>query len=91
MDKLSDADVDRLINGGASADNASSEQKAADDWLAAFAKRSQEALAKRDAEQKAALRPDDKVLIERLARKITPNTTGCEPTWRRHSGFASAR
>jgi hypothetical protein len=31
MDKLSDADVDRLINGGASADNASSEQKAADD------------------------------------------------------------
>jgi putative DNA primase/helicase len=69
MDKLSDADVDRLINGGASADNASSEQKAADDWLAAFAKRSQEALAKRDAEQKAAPRPDDKVLIERLARK----------------------
>ena len=26
MDKLSDADLDRLINGGASADNASSEQ-----------------------------------------------------------------
>jgi hypothetical protein len=67
MDKLSDADVDRLIN--ASADNASSEQKAADDWLAAFAKKSQEALARRDAEQKAAPRPDDKVLIERLARK----------------------
>ena len=69
MDKLSDADVDRLINGGASADNASSEQKAADDWLAAFAKKSQEALARRDAEQKAGPRPDDKVLIERLARK----------------------
>jgi hypothetical protein len=31
MDKLSDADVDRLINGGASADNNSSEQKDADD------------------------------------------------------------
>jgi len=69
MDRLSDADVDRLINGGASADNASSKQKAADDWLAAFAKKSQEALARRDAEQKAAPRPDDKMLIERLARK----------------------
>jgi putative DNA primase/helicase len=54
----------------ATTDNASSEQKAADDWLAAFAKKSQEALAKRDAEKQTTTpRPDDKVLIERLARK----------------------
>ena len=69
MDKLSDADLDRLINGRASGDNADSEQKAADNWLTAFSKKSEEALAKRDAEKKAEPRPDDKVLIERLAWK----------------------
>src|SRR5262245_60496866 len=69
MGKLSDADLDRLINGRASGDNADSEQKAADNWLTAFSKKSEEALAKRDAETKAEPRPDDKVLIERLAWK----------------------
>jgi putative DNA primase/helicase len=69
MDKLSDADLDRLINGRGSGDNTDSEQKAADTWLTAFSKKSEEALAKRDAEKKAEPRPDDKVLIERLARK----------------------
>src|SRR5262245_36379129 len=69
MDKLSDADIDRLINGGASADNASSEQKAADDWLAAFAKKSQEERAERAAEKQIAPPPDEKALIEVLARK----------------------
>jgi putative DNA primase/helicase len=54
--------------------NASSkQQKQADDWLAAFSRRSQEALAARDAEKQAgkpvAPRPDDKTLIEALARK----------------------
>src|SRR5262249_23755573 len=68
IDKLSD-DVDRLINGRASGDNADSEQRAADDWLTAFSKKSEEALAKRDAEKKAEPRPDDKALIERLAWK----------------------
>ena len=68
VEKLSRDEIRRRI-GLASADNPDSEQKAADDWLAAFAKKSQEALARRDAEQKAAPRPDDKVLIERLARK----------------------
>jgi hypothetical protein len=42
---------------------------AADDWLAAFAKKSQEALAKQAAEKQAEPRPDDKTLIEALARK----------------------
>lgn len=51
------------------ADNVCSEQKAADDWLAAFAKKSQEALAKRAVEKQAGPRPDDKTLIEALARK----------------------
>jgi hypothetical protein len=54
-----------------SADNQSSEdQKKADDWLAVFAEKSNEALAKRAAEKaNGAERPDDKVLIEALARK----------------------
>jgi putative DNA primase/helicase len=47
----------------------SSSDRQADDWLAAFAKKSQEALAKRDAETQTTARPDDKVLIEALARK----------------------
>jgi hypothetical protein len=42
---------------------------AADDWLAAFAKKSQEALAKRAAEKQVEPRPDEKALIEALARK----------------------
>jgi Protein of unknown function (DUF3631) len=47
-----------------------SEQKAADDWLAAFAKKSQEALAKQAAEKaNGAARPDDKAVIAALARK----------------------
>jgi putative DNA primase/helicase len=68
--KLSDDELDRMIGGEpTSADNGSSEQKAADDWLAAFAKKSNDALAKRAAEKKAGPRPDDKTLIEALARK----------------------
>ena len=43
---------------------------AADDWLAAFAKKSQEALAKQAAEKaNGAARPDDKAVIAALARK----------------------
>src|SRR5260221_14664875 len=43
---------------------------AADDWLAAFAKKAQEALAKQAAEKAdGAARPDDKAVIAALARK----------------------
>jgi hypothetical protein len=43
---------------------------AADDWLAAFAKKSQEALAKQAAEKaNGAARPDDKAVIAALARR----------------------
>ena len=45
------------------------EQKAAVDWLADFASKSQEALAKRAAEKKIAPPPDEKALIAALARK----------------------
>ena len=45
------------------------EEKAADDWLANFSKKSEEALAKRAAEKKTAGPPDEKALIEALARK----------------------
>src|SRR5947207_3019305 len=41
----------------------------ADDWLASFAKKSDEALAKRAAEKKTARPPDEKALVEALARK----------------------
>jgi uncharacterized protein DUF3631 len=68
MDKLSDADIDRLIKDNV-ADNVSSEQKAADDWLAAFAKKSNDALAKRAAEKQTAPPPNEKALVEALARK----------------------
>jgi putative DNA primase/helicase len=51
------------------ADNASSGQKAADDWLTVFAKKSQEALAKRNKEKQTGPRPGEKALIEALARK----------------------
>jgi hypothetical protein len=68
MDKLSDADIDRLIKGNV-ADKVSSEQKAADEWLAAFAKKSNEALAKRAAEKQTAPPPNEKALVEALARK----------------------
>jgi hypothetical protein len=47
--------ADAKCNGKATADNVSSDQTAADDWLAAFAKKSQEALAKRAAEKQADL------------------------------------
>jgi putative DNA primase/helicase len=54
----------------ASADNSSSENKKVEDWLAAFAKESNEALAKRAAEKaNGAARPDDKAVIAALARK----------------------
>src|SRR5262245_33285991 len=68
MDKLSDADIDRLIKGDG-ADTVSSEEKAADDWLAAFAKKSNEALARRAAEKQTAAPPNEKALVEALARK----------------------
>src|SRR6516162_11662438 len=68
VEKLSRAEIRRRI-GLASTDNPASEQKAADDWLAAFAKKSQEALAKRDAVKRVEPRPDDKALIAALARK----------------------
>jgi putative DNA primase/helicase len=69
--KLSDLELDRMIGSEpTSADNGSSEeQKKADDWLVAFNKKSEEALAKRAAEKRVAPRPDDKALIEALARK----------------------
>jgi Protein of unknown function (DUF3631) len=51
------------------ADNGTSAQRAADDWLAVFNKRSEEALAKRAAEKKIAPPPDEKALVEALARK----------------------
>jgi putative DNA primase/helicase len=45
-------------------------EKAADDWLTAFSRKSQEALAKRDAEKKILPKPpDEKALVEALARK----------------------
>jgi putative DNA primase/helicase len=57
----------------ASADNAPSEQekkvKEANDWLADFAKKSQEALAERAAAKKVTPAPDERVLVEALARK----------------------
>jgi hypothetical protein len=68
MDKLSDADIDRLIKGNV-ADKVSSEQKAADEWLAAFTKKSNEALAKRAAEKQTAPLPNEKALVEALASK----------------------
>jgi len=45
------------------------EEKTADDWLADFHKRSQEALAKRAAEPRTEVPPDEKAVIEALARK----------------------
>src|SRR5262245_46230983 len=41
----------------------------ADDWLAAFAKQSKEALAKRAAEKQTTAPPNEKALVEALARK----------------------
>jgi hypothetical protein len=49
--------------------NGSADRQAADDWLSAFAKRSQDAIAKRAAEKKIAPPPDEKALVEALARK----------------------
>jgi putative DNA primase/helicase len=54
---------------GATVDNHSSGQQAADDWIAAFAKKSQEELAKKAAEKQVAPAPDEKALIAALARK----------------------
>ena len=50
-------------------DKSSSDQQSANDWLADFAKKSQEALAKRTAEKQLAPAPDEKALVEALARK----------------------
>jgi Protein of unknown function (DUF3631) len=54
--------VDRALTEG-------QQKKEAEDWLAAFSKRSEEALAKRAAEKQVAKPPDEKVLIEALSRK----------------------
>jgi putative DNA primase/helicase len=51
------------------ADNEKRRGEVADDWLAAFAKKSEEALAKRAAEKNMTLPPDESALIEALARK----------------------
>jgi putative DNA primase/helicase len=69
--RLSDDELDRMIGGKpASADNMSSENKKVEDWLAAFAEKSNEALAKRAAEKaNGAARPDDKAVIAALASK----------------------
>ena len=73
MDKkasLSDAEIDaRIANGRATADKLNSAQRTADDWLATFAKKSQEALAKRAAENQGAPQPNEEALVEALARK----------------------
>jgi hypothetical protein len=45
------------------------EEKIADDWVASFSKRSQEALAKRAAEAKTAAPPNEKAVFEALSRK----------------------
>jgi putative DNA primase/helicase len=50
-------------------DNSSSEQRDAADWIAAFAKKSQDALAKKAKEKKIAPPPEEKALIAALARK----------------------
>jgi putative DNA primase/helicase len=59
------AAVDAKVAG----DNGPSEDKRADDWLAAFSRKSQEALAKRAAEKETVPAPDEKALIAALARK----------------------
>src|SRR4029077_1874908 len=70
MKILSDVELDRLIDGEpTSADNPSSDNKKAEDWLAVFAEKSNEALTKRAAEKQLAPRPDEKALVEALARK----------------------
>src|SRR5262245_9899625 len=53
----------------ANADNSSSAQQSANDWIASFAKKSQEERAKRAAEKQIARPPDEEALIEVLARK----------------------
>ena len=53
----------------ANANNSSPGRHTADDWIAAFAKRSQEALAKKTAKKKIAPPPDEKALVAALARK----------------------
>jgi putative DNA primase/helicase len=52
----------------ATADSGSSRDQKAADWLADFSKKSQEALAKRAAEKQLAPPPDEKALVEALAR-----------------------
>jgi putative DNA primase/helicase len=70
VEKLSPAEIRRRIRGeSASADNPSSEDKRADDWLAAFSRKSQEALAKRAAEKETDQAPAEKVVLAALARK----------------------
>ena len=50
-------------------DKRSSDQQSANDWLADLSKKSQEARAKRTAEKQLAPAPDEKALVEALARK----------------------
>src|SRR5262245_17000525 len=50
-------------------DKAIAAPQQAEDWLAAFAKRSQEALAAKAAEKQLAPTPDEEALIQALARK----------------------
>jgi len=48
----------------------------ADDWLAAFAKRSNEALAAKAAEKQIGKPPDEAVVVEALARKSDTEYAG---------------
>jgi hypothetical protein len=67
-DKLK-AMTDALPDAAAPTHNISSAQQSANDWIAGFAKKSQEERAKRAAEKQIAPPPDEKALIEALARK----------------------
>ena len=69
--RLTDDELERRIgeDPAATADKCSSEQRSADDWIAAFAQKSQGALAKKAAEKKISPPPDEKALVAALARK----------------------
>ena len=61
--------TDALPDAAAPTHNISSAQQSANDWIAGFAKKSQEERTKRAAEKQIAPPPDEKALIEALARK----------------------
>jgi Protein of unknown function (DUF3631) len=67
-DKLK-AMTDALLDAAAPTHNISSAQQSANDWIASFAKKSQEERTKRAAEKQIAPPPDEKALIGALARK----------------------